>query len=496
MSKKKRICQNCGGAIPESRQSGAKYCKDPCKARYHEKRLMKELLNDKATQKPDAEVEKTEMQVTKPVVNFHGELRGVIENKSVSETASVQSAPEKDVLYADFNKILPVQMQEETPEYKAAFAKKMEAENILNKILSTLEKGREHLKKLETKLNSLSLPTKRKLDWSFPDAELFYDNEEMKYLEKVYQAEKEKPALEKEITDLKQLEAKAEKQALVPAKQKLKEAEDILKNTPQYKEVKQEKPTPLPSILEAVKKNKIQHEEKAETVSNDVKHKDEQPVMSNNSRIISVKQLKEMQTKNLDFQGRWREFFGTPATIFHLVVHGNPGGGKSTFCFQFANYLAENHGKTIYISGEEGFSPTLKKKAEETHSDSSNLFFANFKTATEIKEHIENIYPFIVIDSLNNMGIDAEGLRDLREHFPNSTFITICQSTKDGKMRGSQEIVHDADIVVSVVKPIAKTSKNRFFESEMEYYIFPKKENKTETKKPEKKQMEMLRNVI
>ena len=99
------------------------------------------------------------------------------------------------------------------------------------------------------------------MDWSFPDAELFHDNEEMKYLEKVYQAEKEKPALEKEITNLKQLTAKAEKQALLPAKQKLKESEELLKNTPQYREVKQEKPTPLPSILEAVKQNKIQHED-------------------------------------------------------------------------------------------------------------------------------------------------------------------------------------------------------------------------------------------
>jgi hypothetical protein len=36
----------------------------------------------------------------------------------------------------------------------------------------------------------LSVPKKRKMDWSFPDAELFRDNKEMAYLEKAYQAEK------------------------------------------------------------------------------------------------------------------------------------------------------------------------------------------------------------------------------------------------------------------------------------------------------------------
>ena len=51
---------------------------------------------------------------------------------------------------------------------------------------------------------------------------------------------------------------------------------------------------------------------------------------------------------------------------------------------------------------------------------------------------------FIFIDSLDNMKIDADKMKKIRERYKNSTLITISQSTKDCKMRGSYEIVHEA----------------------------------------------------
>ena len=54
----------------------------------------------------------------------------------------------------------------------------------------------------------------------------------------------------------------------------------------------------------------------------------------------------------------------------------------------------------------------------------------------------------------------------------NSAFVTIAQSTKDGKMRGSQELNHDSDITVQVDKGTAVSIKNRFKESGKEFGIF------------------------
>ena len=138
-----------------------------------------------------------------------------------------------------------------------------------------------------------------------------------------------------------------------------------------------------------------------------------------------------------------------------------------------ANYLAENFGQVLYISGEEGFSKTLRDKAINNKANSRNLTFADFHNSEEIKEHLENRFHFIFIDSLNNMNIDPARLKELRGLYPDSAFITISQSTKDGKLRGSNVIVHDSDIAVQVESGLAITTKNRFKEIGMEFRMFP-----------------------
>jgi len=70
------------------------------------------------------------------------------------------------------------------------------------------------------------------------------------------------------------------------------------------------------------------------------------------------------------------------------------------------------------------------------------------------------------------MRIDAEKLKQLCERYKNSSIITICQATKDGKMRGSYEIIHDVDIEVIVTNGLAKTNKNRFKEKDMDMRVF------------------------
>jgi len=74
----------------------------------------------------------------------------------------------------------------------------------------------------------------------------------------------------------------------------------------------------------------------------------------------------------------------------------------------------------------------------------------------------------------DNMRIDSDGMKKLRDRYKDSALITISQSTKDGKMRGSYEIVHDADIAVKVENGIATTTKNRFKEKGMGFTVFEK----------------------
>ena len=191
------------------------------------------------------------------------------------------------------------------------------------------------------------------------------------------------------------------------------------------------------------------------------------------SRVISSKDLREKTYPCLNFFRKWFEFIGKPAVVFHAAVHGKPGEGKSTFCFQLAHYLAEEFGKVVYISAEEGFSKTLRDKLINTKADSSSLCFADLRSYNEITTEIgRNDFHFIIIDSLDTLKIDAPKLKQLREHYPQSAFITISQSTKDGKMRGSQEIIHDSDVEIRVENGIASTAKNRFMEKGRNYNVF------------------------
>jgi len=70
------------------------------------------------------------------------------------------------------------------------------------------------------------------------------------------------------------------------------------------------------------------------------------------------------------------------------------------------------------------------------------------------------------------MGIDPELMKAIKNKYKQSGIIAICQSTKDGKIRGSYQIVHDSDIAVKVMNGIACTTKNRFEEKGREFSVF------------------------
>ncbi|MCX6188756.1 MAG: hypothetical protein NTW54_03985 [Bacteroidetes bacterium] len=198
----------------------------------------------------------------------------------------------------------------------------------------------------------------------------------------------------------------------------------------------------------------------------------------NSDKIISSQNLKKMEFKALNFQGKWNTLFGFPSINFHCVIHGMSGEGKSTFAIQFAKYLADSFGRVIYVSGEEGFSKTFKDKFSNNNAESKFLDVADLRTFDDLNREVPpESYNFIFIDSLDNMKIDADKMKKIRVRYKNSALITISQSTKDGKMRGSYEIVHDCDIAVKVEMGIATSTKNRFMEKGMTFNVFEDKIN-------------------
>jgi len=196
--------------------------------------------------------------------------------------------------------------------------------------------------------------------------------------------------------------------------------------------------------------------------------------------IMSSEALIKHQYDCYDFTGKWEALIGLPAKGFHAMIFGLPKAGKSYLSVQFAKYLSDNFGKTLYIASEEGFSKTLQKKIQE-YGGNKNLFFANFREYDQIKQALENdAFEFVFIDSVNFIKIEPEQVEELKGLNPHSSFVTIQQATKEGQFRGSQEFAHNCDIIIKVDAGIAH-QQGRFQEpSEMPVFDGPKVEENKE----------------
>lgn len=171
-----------------------------------------------------------------------------------------------------------------------------------------------------------------------------------------------------------------------------------------------------------------------------------------------------MEFDTIDLQGKYRELIGDPSIGFTAMVYGLPKSGKSTLCIDFAKHLAEHHGKILYVAIEEGFGYTLKEKFERL-----NAIHTNLQIASEIPENLSD-YNFVFIDSVSKAELSIDDLNELRNSNPDTSFIFIFHTTKQGNFRGKQGFAHDADVIISVENGVAKANGRFGTGGEMEVF--------------------------
>ncbi|PHR43403.1 MAG: hypothetical protein COA32_16285 [Fluviicola sp.] len=165
------------------------------------------------------------------------------------------------------------------------------------------------------------------------------------------------------------------------------------------------------------------------------------------TRIPEDKVMNSMDVMNLKFdklglKGKWLEFIGNPSKHFKVMIFGRPKFGKSILAVDFAGYLARNHGTVLYVAKEEGIDVELQEKlASVAHPD--------LYVVESIPEDL-SMWDFIFLDSVNKLRLKPQDLEDLRAKYPDKSFISIFQTRKDGLFRGSQEFLHDMDVVIEV----------------------------------------------
>ena len=182
---------------------------------------------------------------------------------------------------------------------------------------------------------------------------------------------------------------------------------------------------------------------------------------SHNKGLSGVLTAEEMATRKLDllnFFSFWHSLFGNPARNFTMMFHGEPHNGKTIFLLKLAQYLAENFGDVLYVSSEEFASPTMTKKVNEFLNPlPSRLHFAENLQDPDLTD-----YQFIILDSVNDLGLKINEYKELRKEHPNKAFIFILQHTKAGDFKGGKDWEHISEIAGEVHKGVVNITKNRY----------------------------------
>jgi hypothetical protein len=174
-----------------------------------------------------------------------------------------------------------------------------------------------------------------------------------------------------------------------------------------------------------------------------------------NDLVVGSGELLRMDFKTIGLQGKYAELIGDPSIGFTAMVYGLPKSGKSTLCLDFARHLAEHHGRVLYCAVEEGFGYTLKEKIERIGAHHTNLFITE-----RVPENLSD-YDFVFIDSVSKAAMDVEDLEKLQRQYPDTSFVFIYHTTKEGKFKGVNSHAHEVDVIIQVEKGQA-SSTGRF----------------------------------
>ena len=178
--------------------------------------------------------------------------------------------------------------------------------------------------------------------------------------------------------------------------------------------------------------------------------------IQNEGKIMNSLDFANLQFSTIGLKDKWLDFIGDPAPGFTAMVYGRPKMGKSYLCVDFAGYLARNHGKVLYVAKEEKLDATLQKKLKDKDVASPNLFVAE-----NLPKNLSE-YQFVVLDSVNKIGLNPKDLEKLKSDNPGVSFIYIFQTTKEGKFRGTNEFQHDVDVVIEVPEKGIAIQNGRF----------------------------------
>jgi DNA repair protein RadA/Sms len=165
-----------------------------------------------------------------------------------------------------------------------------------------------------------------------------------------------------------------------------------------------------------------------------------------------------------------------------VLVGGDPGIGKSTLLLEVAMQVADRHGHTLYVSGEES-ARQIKMRADRLGIESNNLFLVTETNLDAILTHVQTVKPvMLIVDSIQTTYTDdlksaagsvsqvraaAARLQELAKDTGLAVFL-VGHVTKEGAIAGPRVLEHIVDTVLYLEGDpfhryrLLRSVKNRF----------------------------------
>jgi DNA repair protein RadA/Sms len=165
-----------------------------------------------------------------------------------------------------------------------------------------------------------------------------------------------------------------------------------------------------------------------------------------------------------------------------ILVSGDPGIGKSTLLLEIAAMVANEHGTTLYISGEES-SRQIKMRADRLGLSANDLYLVTETRLQAMMQHVGELKPqLLIVDSIQTTFTEdltsaagsvsqvrecASRLQELAKNHGITVFL-VGHVTKDGNIAGPRVLEHIVDTVLYLEGDqfhryrLLRSVKNRF----------------------------------
>ena len=183
-------------------------------------------------------------------------------------------------------------------------------------------------------------------------------------------------------------------------------------------------------------------------------------------RSLSASQVLSVRNRTIEVPEEWTGCLGREIARNGVVFFwGNSGNGKSSAVMSFAKMLTA-FGTVLYVSREEGFSLSFQNTLLRfSMADCGERFqVVDDSSVEQLTERLkkQRSPEFIVIDSLQMMGMNIREYREMRERFPRKLFVVVSQANgKQPDGRTATKVMYDADLKIWVEGYVAH-SKGRF----------------------------------